>query len=188
MNKITGFTEKQKETLVSIQYLNHTYLVPAAVLYTDSIYINRKYVYDHLMLPPRISVVLCTAATPPCDCLVCSCLLLLSSAIMEKGRIWDQRKGMLGPFWQTGWDCEFQWTSKSTWGFMFPQEHQELLWDSCSPKLQYSSTVQGKGQNIFPFLLINMSHPLSIDNCALRLTPASIKVMVTGIAIHAIPI
>lgn len=51
MNKITSFTEKQKETLESIQYLKHTYLVPAAVLYTDSIYINHKYVYDHLMLP-----------------------------------------------------------------------------------------------------------------------------------------
>lgn len=42
MNKITSFTEKQKEILVSIKYLKHTYFVPAAVLYTDSIYINRK--------------------------------------------------------------------------------------------------------------------------------------------------
>lgn len=42
MNKIISFTEKQKEILVSIKYLKHTYLVPAAVLYTDSIHINPK--------------------------------------------------------------------------------------------------------------------------------------------------
>lgn len=40
MNKITSFTEKQKKTLVSMEYLKLTYLVPAAVLYTNSIHVT----------------------------------------------------------------------------------------------------------------------------------------------------
>lgn len=56
--------------------------------------------YSHRVLPrgPLARSGPCGAATLQCDILVCRCLLLLSPAGMEKGRIWDQRKETLGTF------------------------------------------------------------------------------------------
>ena len=84
-------------------------------------------------------------------------------------------------------DCEFQWTSKKVnlrLG-VSPRAAAAAPGQLQSKTSAFVSRTRRRSKRL-PALLINISCPISISYCALRLTSAHIRVTVTGIAIHAI--
>lgn len=123
MNKITSFTEKQKEILRSIKSLKHTYILcSSSILYTDSIYIltSNTWICGHTghLQPLSASTralagsAPCRAATPQCDILVCSACFCCHQLVWKKAGFGISIRKCWALSANREWDCEFQWTSK----------------------------------------------------------------------------
>lgn len=104
--------------------------------------------YGHRVLPwgPFALSGPCRAATPQCDIPACTCLLLLSPAGVEKGRIWDQHKET-GTF------------SKQRMGLRIPVDKRESQPEArCFPKSSSSCSGTAAVQN----LSILQSHKVKV--------------------------
>lgn len=95
--------------------------------------------YGHRVLPRGLSAWSgpCRAATPQWNIPACRCLLLLSLAIVEKGRIWDQHKETLGTF------------SKQRMGLWIPVDKRESQPEArCFPESSSSCSGTVAVQNL----------------------------------------
>lgn len=147
MNKITSFTEKQKEILRSIKSLKHTYLFQQqSCIHTYSIHMltcnmdmwshrsltASERFHEGLSREWSLQSSHSTVWHPGVQC-----LLLLSPAGVEKGRIWDQHKEMLGTF------------SKQRMGLWIPVDKQESQPEArCSPESSSSCSGTVAVQNL----------------------------------------
>lgn len=171
-----------------MEYLKLTYLVPAAVLCTNSIHVtvsrcntaawpNKLLATDgHPVLPlgPRGWSGPLLSSCSQRSSLACSCTLLLASAIVEKGSIWDQHREKPEHSEHAENRDQIPMDKRESQPEAFPREQQQLPWDRRSPELQLSFHHTRQRPKYFPSVLISLSCPISIHYCALRLLSVGI--------------